>query len=323
MEPEKQEIHLNKLVSYFLKNGFPHVADSRHYRIKELSKAKSFDFQKCIDHKNKTIHQTMHGLSFCWSYHPHYVSITCNKSMTVKDVFEDKEKLKKLMKMTVRMGAVKFSEARIRKHSKILNGVQCVSNFRPTAAAAIYKILVPDKGGTVFDMCCGFGGRLVGSYLAGVNYLGVDPASLTFEGNQKMIDDFNFKAEIKKQGSEITTEGWIPDDSVDACFTSPPYFNCEKYSNEKTQSYIKFPTKQQWVNEFIFLTIQNCKRITKKNGLIALNIANVKSYKTLVEDVVDVCKRNGLQLTDEWKLQLSKQGKGDKHEPIFIFKNRK
>ena len=38
--------------------------------------------------------------------------------------------------------------------------------------------------------------------------------------------------------------------SLDLCFTSPPYFDTEKYSDEDTQSYKKFPTEDGWVNGF-------------------------------------------------------------------------
>ena len=62
------------------------------------------------------------------------------------------------------------------------SGTQMVSNFRPTAAAAMYNIFCdvdsPLEGttaGTVWDPSMGYGGRLLGAITAGVNYIGTDP----------------------------------------------------------------------------------------------------------------------------------------------------
>ena len=38
--------------------------------------------------------------------------------------------------------------------------------------------------------------------------------------------------------------------SLDFAFTSPPYFDTEKYSNEKTQSYLKYSNINTWKESF-------------------------------------------------------------------------
>ena len=41
------------------------------------------------------------------------------------------------------------------------------------------------------------------------------------------------------------------DKSFDFCFTSPPYFNAEEYSNEEVQSYKKYSTYGEWFDNFL------------------------------------------------------------------------
>ena len=300
---------------YFRKSGFPYFPTDEVWRKKEITKAFNYDASRCIDEDNKEIRQTMHGLSLCWSYHPHHYSVICNDKKTVHETFLDDDKLKAVIAKRIKMGD-NMSNNGLRKMLKIFSGVQCVSNFRPTAASAIYKRFAP-SGGVVYDMSSGYGGRIIGALLAGVKYYGVEPCEATFKANKKIISDFGIDAELKCEGSEVG--GWLDDNSVDLCFTSPPYFNCEKYSDETTQSYMKYPTKDLWLNGFIKDTLLDCKRVVRANGKIIINIANVPNYKTLVDDVIGIANLVGLRHVDTWGLQLSRLGRGGiKTEPILI-----
>ena len=318
----EKENHIEKVFQFYRKNGFPHFPSHRPYRIKKLIQAKNYPISNCIDQENKTILLTMQGLSFCWSYHPHHWGVTCNSNKNPMEIFESddlfRELLWKCMHPTMGHG---FQPPSIRKTIQIFKGTQRVQNFRPLAAAAIYQKFCP-AGGTVYDMSSGYGGRALGAHLAGVKYFGVDPCTENFNGVQKMISDFEFDAEIKQTGSEVG--GWLKESSIDFSFTSPPYFNCEKYSNEPTQSYIKYPTKELWLNGFLGDTLKECQRVTKDSSVIALNIASVRSYRNLIEDVLRLSESIGLQYLDTWKLQLSGLNrKGFKFEPILIFNNCK
>ena len=118
-----------------------------------------------------------------------------------------------------------------------------------------------------------------------------------------------------------TLNDMIEKESLDLCFTSPPYFDTEKYSDEPTQSYIKYPTQDEWVNGFLRKTIENCYYGLKEGGYMLYNIANTPKYKFIEEETVNISK--GLGFTQEETLQLtlsSVMGAGYKYEPIFVFK---
>ena len=211
-----------------------------------------------------------------------------------------------------------MTHSNLRKAIRTASGVQAVSNFRPTAAASIYYKYA--GGGVVWDMSCGYGGRLLGALACGNvrKYIGTDPSEKTHKGLINIAHDFNHVGvaiEINKIGSE----DFIPAEKVDLCFTSPPYFNTEEYAQESSQSFKKYPGKEDWKNGFLRETIRNCYKSLKDDGLLIINIANVKKYKDLEEDTVAVARQEGFDLRETLKLRLSSMMGGFKYEPIFVF----
>ncbi len=238
--------------------------------------------------------------------------------------FNDDKMLKGIIRKTwiwqLNYGANKFTENRFRQCLKLYQGSQGVSNFRPTAAKVIYEKF---GGDVVWDMSCGWGGRLLG-FLASSNtkqYIGTEPSSKTYDGLLKIKKDFSYlgkQVNIYKLGSE---EYKPLKESLDLCFTSPPYFDTEKYSDEETQSYVKFPTQDNWVNGFLKKTIENCYNGLKENKYMLINIANTPKYKFIEEETVRISKELGFVQEDTVQLTLSSvMGAGYKYEPIFVFR---
>ena len=145
---------------------------------------------------------------------------------------------------------------------------------------------------------------------------------LTYDGLLNLNEDFgNKNYEFHKCGSE---EFLPAKNSLDLCFTSPPYFNTEVYSNESSQSCIKFGSKEDWLNNFLKKTFENCYHGLKDNKCMLINIANVKTYKNLEADTVKVANEVGFKLQRTLNYSLSNvnmTNKNDKfkYEPIFVF----
>lgn len=315
---DEHKEYVEAVYNHYRKNGFPYFPTDKNYRIKEYKKLRNYDFKKCIDYNNKVIKQTMHGLGLAWSYMPYSWKVVCNNKKTPMEVFNDDILFRKVIEKRMKMGD-NISDNGIRKMLKIFTGTQSVSNFRPTASASIYSLFT-SSGDIVWDMSSGYGGRLLGASLLDIEYVGTEPCKKTFVGLNKMVDDFNFNAKIHCIGSE----DFKPDkESLDFCFTSPPYFDQEKYSEEDTQSYIKYPTIDLWVNGFIRKTFENCYHGLKNNKYMVINIANVKKYD-IESNIIEIAKEIGFSLEGKWKLALSSINKtGFKYEPIYVFKKEK
>jgi hypothetical protein len=133
------------------------------------------------------IGQTMHGLALAWHYFPHAWGVSCGGKLSPLETFADEERLQNALSRREKYGTLK-SESDLRKALRTVSGTQAVSNFRPTAAAAMYDRYMPGGGGVTWDMSSGYGGRLLGA-IASLHvrkYIGTDPASLTFDGLTEM-----------------------------------------------------------------------------------------------------------------------------------------
>jgi len=308
--------------AFLFMKEFPYYPTDYTWRRKEFNQF--LQYQDSL-WENKDIKQTMHGLALCWSYMPHSWAVRCNNMNSPLQTFEGD--IEKVFKKMDQMGHG-HTPSGMRKTLRIMTGAQGVSNFRPTAAHAIYNRFLPD-GGTTWDMSGGYGGRLLGAIKSQINYIATEPATETFKGLKEIIKDWSVVSNIfrKVPHFEIVQKGsedFLPDkESLDLCFTSPPYFNTEKYSDEETQSYVKFPEWWLWASGFLRKTIQNCQYGLKQNRYMLINIANVSSFNNLEDATVTIAKQEGFVHEDTYRLALSKiRGNGFKYEPIFVFRKR-
>ena len=176
-------------------------------------------------------------------------------------------------------------------------GAGYCSNFRPATAKTIYELY--GKGNCkVLDTSSGFGGRLLGFFTAKNTdeYVGIDPN--TADSCNKFIEfmqmrfGINKKAYVNKIGSEDFTIENYPqyENYFDISFTSPPYFDTEKYSDSDTQSYKKFNTYDAWVDGFYRNTIYNSCNALKLDGTFAINIfEKVDNIKEYTEEFLNDC----------------------------------
>ena len=110
----------------------------------------------------------------------------------------------------------------------------------------------------------------------------------------------------------------------DFIFTSPPYFDLEKYSDEPTQSYLRYPQYEEWVKGFLQPLIEKSYAYLKKGKYFAINVHGEK----LIKEIKQLCEARGFILEDTLHMRLSRMpGRGInktktkfKTEPIFIWK---
>ena len=172
--------------------------------------------------------------------------------------------------------------------------VSKVATFSPNLARKIYESYCPKLNGVIYDYSCGWGARLLGALAPRFNYTyyGTDPNSeLNVQLNDfaefitDTLDDDKYlpdgtlnprykkRYDIRCQGSEFFVPEW--EGKVDVAFSSPPYFNVEKYCEETTQSSTKNDTYEDWVNLFVVPTTQNIWRYVKPGGYCLINLKNL------------------------------------------------
>jgi len=198
------------------------------------------------------------------------------------------------------------------ENSNIRNAIgyyrsQVAGQFNPCFAK--YYINKYCAGASVFDPCAGWGGRLCGAASLNKSYYGIEPYTKTYESLKEMAVWIKGNTDCL---SEICiSNGVAEDDSFfsgllfDMAITSPPYFNKERYCNEDTQSYIRYPHYEDWKIKFFKKMILNVFNRLKIGSYFILNIADVNDY-SLVLDAILIAKEIGFLMEDVHKASTFK-----------------
>jgi len=319
---------IDSLFDTWREKGFPHYILTEEERNKEFQKLAAFDTTNLI--ANNVVGQTLHALGLAWHYFPHHWSVRTGKMLTPVDVWENDDLLKKALFSRLKWGGYSITDgvpsitlASMRKAVRSYSGVQRVSNFRPSAAKAIYNFFPNVE--TVWDMSSGFGGRLFGFLSSNAkHYVGTDPAVETFRGLEAIGDEWAARLGKSVDLHNVGSEVFEPEAQVfDLCFTSPPYFSREKYSEDEGQSFKKFDSINDWNDGFLRQTFENCRQGLKADGVLAMNVANVKEHPNLVADVEKIAGQAEFEQLETMQYALSSISKGGlKYEPILVFRKK-
>ena len=268
------------------------------------------------------------GANILTQFFPEILDVVKSGKASPRDFFKDDKRLLGYCRTVLKYCT---SPLEMFKMMSFRGSSRCY-NFRPATAKALYE-LYGKENSKVLDTSSGFGGRLLGFFTAKntAEYVGIDPN--TADSCNKFILYMsryftNKKAYVNRIGSEDFTVENYPqyENYFDISFTSPPYFNIERYSDDITQSHVKFNTYDAWIYGFYRNTIYNSCNSLKLDGVFAVNISWVDNIKEYTEEFLNDC---GFYIIKEDKYLLrihpreSSYGsdKMSKYEPIWVAKH--
>jgi DNA modification methylase len=159
---------------------------------------------------------------------------------------------------------------------KTYPGAASVSNFRPTIARSVLHHFSKDSD-TIIDFSAGYGGRLLGALSMKRTYIGIEPCTAQLKGLESML------MSIGEQGADGSAEiiagcaedvmCLLPRSVASLVFSSPPYFDWEKYSDEASQSFIRYADYDDWKRGFLEPVIRQSLRVLKRGGKFVVNIS--------------------------------------------------
>lgn len=190
--------------------------------------------------------------------------------------------------------------------------------FRPSVAKCVYEQFCP-KGGTVWDPCAGYGGRLMGAMAAGVRYIGTDVEPETVSNNIRLAKAIGG---VGYQVILCRAEVFEPP-QVDLVFTSPPYFDIERYSNSQEQSYKRYGTYKAWLEGFLRPVIQKSFDCLKPGGHLILNVADKNGVHgvPLVKSTTDISLSIGFSFVRTLQMLLPMLNQKTRvFEPMLVFR---
>ena len=168
------------------------------------------------------------------------------------------------------------------------------AQFKPNVAKVLY-----DKLGSksILDFSAGWGDRLAGFYASetGEFYMGIDPRKENhpiYHEQSEFYDKHRTMFEVPKKSMfvEHPAEDFeYKENSYDTVFTSPPYFNVERYSYDDTQSWVRYKTIDEWNKNFLQKTLKKVWNSIKSGGYLLVNISDVYASSGGSKKWLEIC----------------------------------
>jgi hypothetical protein len=220
----------------------------------------------------------------------------------------------------------------------------------------------------IIDPCAGWAGRLCGTLCAfhevreiykkrfkrelNVVYICTDPNTKVHDRFNNIIDDWFthiepepetikyfhfFKHDIGCETPEFllfVKNSFRKIGAIGAhlAMTSPPYFSQEKYSDDRAQSYLKYPKYESWTDGFLKGMLQNVYELLLPDACFYLNISDVKQNSKIIPlgaDAIELSRHIGFNLDETYKIALTTIPKSKtedsakfKYEPIYKLRKK-
>lgn len=322
---QEQEDILNKMIAEIRKiNVFPVY----YFNEEGISKEIQSVIQKkdiCII-DDTVFTQLRNGLLLLDFLFPNlHLAYTCNIKTNMYSRFYDDNVLKICLKKYLQqepkinnLRTVYFKSGRFYWDTPI--------NFSPMRAKIIAEHFCP-SGGTIYDYSAGYGGRMLGILCSDKNftYIATDPNTNTYYNLQKLgkyIEKETKRKNSYKLYNLCSEQLQLPKDSIDFCFSCPPFFNKEYYSEENTQSINKYPQYNDWLEFYVRKTIKNCYIALKETGVYAVDICDYfYSGKKipLTEDWIRIAKEEGFYFKKQMPIKSRFRTKNVEENKEFIY----
>lgn len=269
-----------------------------HYEHTETSLRTDWENLKKFTSGNTYTASTVRkGIKLCEHFFPNFFDIKNSKGECFKDYW-NKDDLQKVLKWNRSSHSTPYL-SELRRGVYFCNGLTKNTMYRPHIAKMVCDYYQPEK---VLDPCCGWGGRLLGSVASGSDYYGFETNTETFKSLNRLVDFLEIKNKVHL--FNVGSETMEFKNEFDLVITSPPYFNLEVYSNEKTQSENMFSSYDEWLNDWLKVILEKSMVALRKGGVSCWNVHNIGDYK-LIEEVKKIHFDNGFVLDKEFGLQSS------------------
>jgi hypothetical protein len=188
------------------------------------------------------------------------------------------------------------------------------SLFKPHVVKKCYELF---NAKSVLDMSAGWGVHLLGALATQSvkRYLAYEPNSKLFEGYKNMIsffgDDGNYEIVNKPFEDSIINEYF------DLVFSSPPYFDLEIYdSNDIKQSIYKYPKFNDWLEKWLFPSIERLFTQLKNGGHLCIYLNDYENYDICFRMINHISKISNCF----WVGIIGVEGITGKNRPIWVWR---
>jgi hypothetical protein len=185
-------------------------------------------------------------------------------------------------------------------------------------AHTIYKMFKPKR---ILDMSSGWGDRLIAATMYDPElYVGVDPNKSLFSGYKNIIDAFAIKKEKYVMINDAFEDANITG-MFDLMFSCPPFFIAEKYSSDEKQSFNRYNDIDNWLNNFMYVSIRKIWSHLNRDGYLIIDINDTKVKGETVHFVEKINRYIDSFTTSEYQGVIKWKYNHKNHaNPIWVWK---
>lgn len=248
-------------------------------------------------------HPCKNGIRFIRHFHQHFYDCYHKQHLSISEAFKQRSILDII-------AAKAFNNRSNKRFSiydfidmicKLIKDVKPLSIFKPWIASFIYDKYLVD-GGLIFDPCCGWGGRFLGTIDRNIDYIGYDVSGKSVDSNTNMYKfckSWLGNCSFYKRDS---SRDWELSNKVDMVFTSPPYDDTEVYENGSCNIDIIAPI------------CNNSYKYLNNNGKLILNVS-----RRMEENCINLARKCGFEYIETLEMNTNSIGRESTYEPILVF----
>ena len=194
-------------------------------------------------------------------------------------------------------------------------GPRQATSFKATFALSVLRQLGSRR---VLDPCAGWGDRMVAAMAVPVTlYVGIDP--------NDRLRSCHARARRFCSAASTTQVHMLPSPFEDArldffgkfdtVFTSPPYYDFERYSEAASQSVSRHPTFDGWLRNWLFVFLAKAWRLLEVGGHMAIHMCQPCIWRHMIafcEQELPGCRLAGILACDASRVR-----------PVFVFTKRR
>ncbi|HEY0395442.1 MAG TPA: hypothetical protein VGD01_13170 [Candidatus Elarobacter sp.] len=323
LQSDRFHYRVQGALQYWRAKGFPHSRLTEHEIDDEIARLQRSDRGGRVRSKLNSLSTV--GLRVANAFHPQMWYVPSHRHLRSPiDYYDDDEHLTKILQRAPRLWPNRRCwNAQCVRSSFRIAAAGRVANFRPVIARRLVQSLCREHG-TVLDFSAGYGGRLFGALSLPVHYIGIDAHPMQILGLTRMLEILS----PRMPGSGEVIHGGAEDimrrmgrGSIDMVLSSPPYFNLERYADDRMQSAVRYRAYEEWLNSFLDCLLRESYRVLRRGGVLALNVANVPGYP--IADHAEAVLRARFRRVDIIRMPMRRvpshrQYAGRRFEPVFV-----
>lgn len=259
------------------------------------------------------------GMKLCEHFFPNFYDIENNKGQSFSNLWK-KDNLEKILRWNRKSHSTPYL-SELKRGIYFCCGLTKNTMYRPQIAKMICDKYSPKK---VLDPCAGWGGRMLGVVSSGSEYIAFEPNTKTYNNLVSLSKFLNIEKKVTLICDDAMNMEKYSLSKVDCIITSPPYFDVEIYTHEKTQSIENYDSYQKWSENFLRGIIHKSLSLLNENGVSCWNVGKV-GKKDMNDDVLyyhsqfNFFKKEHFSVISSKRQSLQKTGSEKSNDDTILY----